>query len=211
MMMATPPKAVHDPLYNFETHFPEKLSRLHFNHELSGSFKRSKRKQRTAGRYKTQPITFDEIQEVDEPPPAAEEPKTRAENLKSANQPFSRSIDGLLPKVLGPRPEAGVAKEAPSCVMKRMSPLRLPGANFKAKSPIPELEERLKGEESVSPTTDKSPEIKSDKSPTSLNPDNEGNTQKPPIPSPNMAPRRQKVTAKAKKRQKADGKEGEDT
>ncbi|ESO84059.1 hypothetical protein LOTGIDRAFT_229577 [Lottia gigantea] len=210
MMMATPPK-VHDPLYNFETHFPEKFSRLHLHGESSGSFKRTKRKPRTASRYKTQPITFDEIQEVDEPPPA-EEQKTPADNLKTFHQPFSRSIDGLLPKVLGPRVESGLSKEAPACVMKRMSPLRLPGSgSFKAKSPIPELEERLKGEDSVSPSSEKSPGFKQEKSPTTLSPGNTTSPQKSPTPSPNMAPRRQKVTAKAKKRQKADGKDREAT
>ena len=64
------PSKVHDPLFHYETHFPERLSRLHLSSELSpaGSFKRKRRtrQDRTGVRYKTQPVTFDEIKEVDE-------------------------------------------------------------------------------------------------------------------------------------------------
>lgn len=98
------PARVHDPLFHFETHFPDKLSRLHLNPELAhfqshqGSIRRSRRSRatRNSSRYKTQPVTFDEIQEVDEE--TVSEQKT-PENLKGQFQAFSRSMDGLVPNI----------------------------------------------------------------------------------------------------------------
>lgn len=124
--MSSPGK-VHDPLFHYETHFPERLSRLHlgtteFVH--SGSFKKRKApRQRTGVRYKTQPVTFDEIKEVDEEAapaggglqaassdsdgcggsggtggPAGGEEGKGGLGLMGQFQAFSRSMDGLLPR-----------------------------------------------------------------------------------------------------------------
>lgn len=100
-----------DPMYHWDAHFPERLSRLHLSLEFSSPvFRRNRRaKERAAGRYKTQPITFDEITEVDEDSSNAagsgasdadqlqgnfrEAKKTPFRNQASG---FSRSVDGLV-------------------------------------------------------------------------------------------------------------------
>ncbi|KAH3738420.1 hypothetical protein DPMN_045053 [Dreissena polymorpha] len=107
------PGRVQDPLFHFETHFPERLSRLHLNTEYAiesevssggGSGgghpvhrKKRSRAARQGVRYKTQPVTFDEIQEVDEEN-IKEEDKDKPEGLKTQFAAFSKSMDGLVPK-----------------------------------------------------------------------------------------------------------------
>lgn len=96
----TSPGKVHDPLFHFETHFPERLSRLHLNqpevasHPVHRKNKKS-RAARQGARYKTQPITFDEIQEVDEDNIKEED---KVVELRTQFAAFSKSMDGLLPK-----------------------------------------------------------------------------------------------------------------
>lgn len=91
---------IHDPLFHFETHFPERLSRLHLNPEFCPPsptrLSRRSRNQRKCGRYKTQPITFDEITEVDEE--NVPDDNISKDNIKQL-QEFSRSMDGLVVKV----------------------------------------------------------------------------------------------------------------
>lgn len=77
-----------DPMFHWDVRFPERLSRLRLTSDLAWPHagtclsplgRRQQRRARgdrpgAAGRYRTQPITFDEIAEVDEdgqPPPAA--------------------------------------------------------------------------------------------------------------------------------------------
>jgi len=68
-----------DPMFHWDVRFPERLSRLHLTSDLvrvhpgtclSSLGRRQQRRARTdrsgAGRYRTQPVTFDEIAEVDE-------------------------------------------------------------------------------------------------------------------------------------------------
>lgn len=59
------PSEMVDPMFRWGEHFPERLSRLHHSLEV---FSPTSRRQirRSRDRYKTQPITFDEITEVDE-------------------------------------------------------------------------------------------------------------------------------------------------
>lgn len=91
-----------DPLYRWDTHFPERLSRLHMD-ELGPSSPSSvvarrnrRQRNRNSARFKTQPITFDEIKEVDEDRADDEAKK----ELKHQFAAFSRSMDGILPKNL---------------------------------------------------------------------------------------------------------------
>lgn len=107
-----------DPLYRWDTHFPERLSRLHMHDEFTtsqqsspsaASARRQRRnRSRNCARFKTQPITFDEIKEVDEEGTAVEEAK---KDLKTQFTAFSRSMDGLLPGLPGRKraPQAATA------------------------------------------------------------------------------------------------------
>ena len=105
-----------DPLYKWDTHFPERFSRLCVTPDFSGGGagqRRQKRgRARNAGRFKTQPITFDEIKEVDEEPGTTED---RKEGLKNQFAAFSRSMDGLVPgfPVLPPCLRKGAKKYSP--------------------------------------------------------------------------------------------------
>ena len=85
-----------DPMFHWDTRFPERLSKLHLNSEYEPPVTRRARRSRArnAARYKTQPITFDEIKEVDEEPTTEE---ADILGLKNQFAAFSRSMDGLLP------------------------------------------------------------------------------------------------------------------
>lgn len=163
---------VHDPLFHYETHFPERLSRLHLTPDL-GPQSPQRRNRRTRSsrqdvRYKTQPVTFDEIQEVDEENIHDE---NAAEEIKSM-QAFSRSMDGLLPKV---GTKAG--KKAPKNAESRLT-------------------ETAEDKENVDrPVSEK-----------------QTNTNVSGLPPTGLSrdPRRQRMTAKAKRRQMmAEAREGE--
>jgi len=99
-----------DPMYHWDAHFPERLSRLHLSLEFSSPvFRRSRRaKERSSGRYKTQPITFDEITEVDEDASGTAQASAAAQGVPDNCRDlktslfrhqipgFSRSVDGLV-------------------------------------------------------------------------------------------------------------------
>ena len=166
---------VHDPLFHYETHFPERPSRLHLTPDL-GPQSPQRRNRRTRSsrqdvRYKTQPVTFDEIQEVDEENIHDE---NTAEEIR-AMQAFSRSMDGLLPKV-------GAKSEKKKSI--------------NAESRLTESSENIQNKENVNrPVKDKLTGTNiSGLPPTGLSRD----------------PRRQRMTAKAKRRQMmAEAREGE--
>ena len=95
-----------DPLYRWDTHFPERLSKLHLNQDNTSPTARRQRQRRNrnAARFKTQPITFDEIKEVDEESkeskdkdPTSPEVHDNIKGIKSEFAAFSRSMDGILP------------------------------------------------------------------------------------------------------------------
>lgn len=93
-----------DPMYHWDTHFPERLSKLHMSPDFSSPVARRNRKDRrsrNASRFKTQPITFDEIQEVDEESMGMDEASKMAnkEGLRTQFTAFSRSMDGLMPSL----------------------------------------------------------------------------------------------------------------
>lgn len=107
-----------DPMFHWDSHFPERISRLRLNAavELSSPASRRQRRprDRCAVRYKTQPITFDEITEVEDEDTSGgassggataaaavqpENPEVTAEmkiNFKNTMTGFSRSMDGLV-------------------------------------------------------------------------------------------------------------------
>jgi hypothetical protein len=90
-----------DPMFRFDTHFPERISRMTLTTDMASSPGRSRhsrnRRNRNAARFKTQPITFDEIKEVDEESGVGDSDTKNKEGLKSQFAAFSRSMDGLVP------------------------------------------------------------------------------------------------------------------
>lgn len=99
--------SVLDPMYKWDSHFPDHITRLsineEFHHNRSSSTKRKggRGRQRNTNRYKTQPITFDEIKEVDEETGATKTDKEEKDGLKTQFTAFSRSMDGLVPGYSG--------------------------------------------------------------------------------------------------------------
>ncbi|XP_069133224.1 uncharacterized protein [Argopecten irradians] len=189
---------VHDPLFHFETHFPERLSRLHLNPEFGPVSPHRKNKRSRAARqgvrYKTQPVTFDEITEVDEENTTNSEPEKTIDQL----QAFSRSMDGLIPKLPG------------KLNNNNNNDVTTSGKSFDGQSTVATQttanENRLQGND-ITNSNDKEdkencPESKLD--PSSL-------TALPPsgLPAGKHDGRRQKMTAKAKRRQMMEaGKDG---
>lgn len=195
------PGRVHDPLFHFETHFPERLSRLHLNpegekHPAQRKYKKS-RAARQGVRYKTQPITFDEIQEVDEDN-IKEEDKT--DGLRNQFAAFSKSMDGLVPKPKIRKDPDTIPEIVDDIAVevKQVNPKRIDNSRLPSESSAPEL--RLKGDESFVDKENKENEPH-DNSKPEVNP-----TGLPPS-GPQFQQRRQRTTAKAKKRQmQAEGK-----
>jgi len=128
-----------DPMFHWDMHFPERISRLRLNAEFSSPASRRQRRPRDRCnvRYKTQPITFDEITEVDEDTSGgssgaaaaavqpAENPEVTAEmkiNFKNTMTGFSRSMDGLVVGSGTPmKGGAGSDKENTPCEGSRLS------------------------------------------------------------------------------------------
>ena len=85
-----------DPMFYYDARFPpERLSKLRMEEPMPAtppgrrSTARSRR-DRNAARFKTQPITFDEIKEVDE------EPDDNKDTLKTQFTAFSKSMEALV-------------------------------------------------------------------------------------------------------------------
>ena len=115
--------SVLDPMYKWDVHFPDHISRLtineDFHHNRSSSQKRrgGRGRARNTNRYKTQPITFDEIKEVDEEKSSEKtdgNDEKEKDGLKSQFTAFSRSMDGLVPGYPGlPRKRNEPLKPSP--------------------------------------------------------------------------------------------------
>ncbi|XP_045197682.2 uncharacterized protein LOC123552248 [Mercenaria mercenaria] len=182
---------VNDPLFHFETHFPERLSRLHLNPEYSGHPVQRKNKRsraRNGARYKTQPVTFDEIQEVDEEN-IKEEDKT--DGLKHQFAAFSKSMDGLVPRFKSKLAD-DVIQEVVEVTTNDVKPNKTKiGDIGRIQSDSPEL--RLQSVES----DETCKENKENE------PSNGSKPENAPLGLPPSGPntRRQRTTAKAKKRQ----------
>jgi len=193
---------VHDPLFHFETHFPERLSRLHLNPEFSGGGggshpvhrKKKSRAARQGVRYKTQPITFDEIQEVDEEG-IKEDDKDKTDGLKTQFTAFSKSMDGLVPKPKNKKADDAIQE----CVDESGNGIRQTKPRIRdigrVHSDSPEL--RLQSE--VDSSYKESKENKENEPDNGSKPDAGSVPLGLPPSGPNS--RRQRTTAKAKKRQ----------
>lgn len=194
------PARVHDPLFHFETHFPERLSRLNLNPEVEKShptqrkFKRS-RASRQGVRYKTQPVTFDEIREVDEDNIKEDD---NVDGLRSQFAAFSKSMDGLVAKQKV-RKDPDTIPEIVDDIIVAETKQTIPklsdnreNSRLPTETGAPEL--RLKGDEAFVDKENKENEprdsLKSEVTPTGL-----------PPSGPQLPQRRQRTTAKAKKRQ----------
>lgn len=184
---------VNDPLFHFETHFPERLSRLHLNPEFSGGSNPVQRKKRSRARqgtrYKTQPVTFDEIQEVDEENIKEEDKKT--EGLKHQFAAFSKSMDGLVPKHRS-NLATDVIQEVVDDALYDTKPVKTKLSEIgRVQSDSPELRLQI-GESEETSKENKENEPNNDSKPESV-----------PLGLPPSGPntRRQRTTAKAKKRQ----------
>jgi len=189
---------VHDPLFHFETHFPERLSRLHLVPEpvaggaSSNPVMRKKRSRaaRQGIRYKTQPVTFDEIQEVDEEN-VKEETKTDTSGLKTSFAAFSKSMDGLVPRKHRVSDDTIQECVEPTNNDEKQSRVRT-NQLVRVQSDSPEL--RLRGVDSAKENKENEPNaitvasLETGNAPLGL-----------PPSGPNS--RRQRTTAKAKKRQ----------
>lgn len=187
------PARVHDPLFHFETHFPERLSRLHLNPEVGNHpIQRKSKKSRAARqgiRYKTQPVTFDEIQEVDEEN-IKEEDKNEA--LKSQFAAFSKSMDGLVPKHKNRKPADSIAEVCDTVCDPKIAARPTIGSIGRVHSDSAEL--RLQAGSGGAEKENKENEPANSHKPEVPN---------PPVGLPPSGPntRRQRTTAKAKKRQ----------
>lgn len=188
---------VHDPLFHFETHFPERLSRLHLNPEMCPPVqgRRSKRSRARHGiRYKTQPVTFDEITEVDEEGTSATEENNNKDGIKSQFAAFSRSMDGLVPKFK----TKDVAKGTTSSRGQSMTRSSSGGIT---QSPAHVLESRLQEEQEDDKENKENEPEENSSSPPSSN-TTSGIAALPPSGlAETRDPRRQRMTAKAKRRQ----------
>lgn len=189
---------VHDPLFHFETHFPERLSRLHLNPEVCppSQGRRSKRSRARHGiRYKTQPVTFDEITEVDEEGTSATEENNNKDGIKNQFAAFSRSMDGLVPKFGA----SDVGKGATGSTGQSMT--RSTSGGITSHTPEHVLESRLQEEqEDDKENKENEPEVNTS-SPSSSN-TTSGMAGLPPSGlAETRDPRRQRMTAKAKRRQ----------
>lgn len=183
----TSPK-MHDPLFHFETHFPERLSRLHLNPDYCPPsptrLNRRSRAQRQIGRYKTQPITFDEITEVDEE--NIQDENNSKDNIKQL-QEFSRSMDGLVVKVAN-RSSRARAKCDLSLQEDKNNNKKQEGAQIRLQTK-PQSESVKDNKENLTKKKNQNGE------PIGLPPTGLG---------PSRDPRRQRMTAKAKRRQMMD-------
>lgn len=86
-----------DTVLRWGENFPERLSRLHCTPDTFSPASR-RQNRRSRDRYKTQPITFDEITEVDEDVSASKNNPGNEHNSskqRNTSDNFSRSIDGL--------------------------------------------------------------------------------------------------------------------
>ncbi|KAL4233388.1 hypothetical protein ACF0H5_008069 [Mactra antiquata] len=189
------PARVHDPLFHFETHFPERLSRLHLNPEFSGGnhpVQRKNKRSRAARqgvRYKTQPVTFDEIQEVDEENvKEQQQPEDKTDGLKHQFAAFSKSMDGLVPKHKSKLPADTIKEVADDTSIDIRQPSNRNSDMGRVNADSPEL--RLQS--NVNSKENKENE-----------PSNGANPENLPLGLPPSGPntRRQRTTAKAKKRQ----------
>ncbi|XP_052810245.1 uncharacterized protein LOC128239189 [Mya arenaria] len=201
---------VHDPLFHFETHFPERLSRLHLTPDYptgggggsGGSHpvqrKKKSRAARQGVRYKTQPVTFDEIQEVDEENIKEEDKTDGHSGLKTSFAAFSKSMDGLVSK--------GKHRISDDTIHECVEP----GNNNEPKQTKPKIIQ-------IGRVHSDSPELRLriEENTNKENKENEPENGVPPRPEGDVTPlglpptgpntRRQRTTAKAKKRQQQAG------
>ncbi|XP_037086890.1 uncharacterized protein LOC119107527 isoform X2 [Pollicipes pollicipes] len=103
------------PLRSVDAVYPEPLSRMHRLETHPNAYRRAvKKKMNRAGRFRTQPVTFDEIKEVDEESLDDESAVTKANRTAGATAQSERDLSRPLATAASPPIQVPAAAHRPA-------------------------------------------------------------------------------------------------